>query len=118
MKVYEALSLGEFIALLETLGNAPVRGFDGKIHSYRGGGYYERNATTPSDYVLAADTLANAYRAEIGKPIEGWMHDDYPIKADELIYYAAPLDTGAAIAGLERSRDGVYDPIGVSGDLT
>ena len=111
MKVYEALTLGEFIALLETLGNAPVRGFDGKIHSYRG--YYERNATTPADYVLAADTLANAYRAEIGKEIHGWKGGDYTVKADELIYYTAPRDTGAAIAGLTPGEDGIYEPIGV-----
>lgn len=112
MKVYEALSLGEFIELLESLGNAPVRGFDGKIHSYRG--YYERNATSPAQYMLAADTLANAYRAEIGKPITGWKGGDYTVKASELIYYVHPGDTGAAIAGLERGEDGVYEPIGVA----
>jgi hypothetical protein len=111
MKVYEALTLGEFITLLESLGNAPVRGFDGAIHSYRG--YYERNATTPSQYTLAADTLANAYRTEIGKPITGWKGGDYIVKANELIYYTDHGNTGAAIAGLVAGEDGVYEPIGV-----
>lgn len=112
MKVYEALSLGQFIELLESLGSAPVRGFNGSIHSYRG--YYERNATSPADYMLAADTLANAYRAEIGKPITGWKGGDYTVKADELLYYTQEGETGAAIAGLERAEDGIYEPVGVT----
>lgn len=111
MRVYEALSLGQFIALLESLGNAPVRGFNGKIHSYRG--YYERNATDPTTDMLPANDLAKAYRGELGKPIMGWKGGDYTVNASELIYHAEHGDTGAAIAGLERDDDGVYEPVGI-----
>lgn len=111
MKTYEALTLSQFIELLDTLGDAPVKGFDGSIHSYRG--HYERNATAPATYTMKAADLADTYRGQIGKDIFGWKGGDYTVNARELIYYAGHGDTGPAIAGLERNEAGIYEPVGV-----
>jgi hypothetical protein len=111
VKVYEAMSLGELITKLKEIGEAPVRGLDGEVDSYRG--YYERNATTPCDSLFPASTLANAYRSEVGKAITGWKGGEYTVSAGELIYYAQQGSTGPAICGLELGADGVYELVGV-----
>lgn len=60
-ELYKPLTLGEFVAALESLGDqAQIRGFDGIVRSYRG--YYERNATAPCRLVHHADFLAKQYR--------------------------------------------------------
>jgi hypothetical protein len=111
MKVYGPLSLGELIVALGELGDEPVRGLDGLVHSYRG--YYERNATTPVGTTHSASVLATLYRGELGKDITGWKGGDYSVKPGELIYYAQEGRTGPAIAALERGEDGVYEVVGV-----
>lgn len=115
MKVYETLSLQQFIDKLDELGDAQVRGLDGEIHSYRG--FYERNATTPCEAVRSARELAAAYRDEVGKEIYGWKGGEYTVRLDELIYYAQPGDTGPCLSALEPDEDGVYEPVAVQGDF-
>ena len=109
-ELYKPLTLGEFIAALEALGDqAQVRGFDGYVRSYRG--YYERNATAPCGLVHHADFLAEQYRREIGKDIRGWKGGDFTASLDELVYYADIGETGPQIVGLRAGDDGVYEPI-------
>lgn len=109
-ETYAPLTLGEFIAALEALGDqAQVRGLNGDIRSYRG--YYERNATAPCDLVHHADFLAKEYRREVGKDTFGWKCGTYTASEDELIYYADIGETGPQIVGFRLGDDGVYELI-------
>lgn len=107
---YKPLTLGEFIAALEALGDqAQVRGLLGDIRSYRG--YYERNALTPSEFVHHADFLADLYRRQEGDDIRGWKGGDFKVSLDEQVYYADIGETGPQIAGFQLADDGVYELI-------
>lgn len=109
LKTYKPLTLGELIDKLRELGESDVRGLNGMVRSYRG--YYERNATEPCDWVRPASLLAEQYSDDIGKPITGYKGGDYVVAADELVYYASYGESGPQICGLERSDDGVFQPV-------
>ncbi|AMS02724.1 hypothetical protein BJD55_gp042 [Gordonia phage Yvonnetastic] len=116
MKTYQRRTLNDLIAGLEMLPyDAPVRGLDGCVHSYRG--YYERNATKDlrGGFRKAGD-LAARYRASIGDPIHGWKGGEYKVQGEELIYYADYGDTGPCILGLEPNDQGVYELILLADD--
>lgn len=109
-ETYKPLTLGEFIAALDALGDqAQVRGLSGDIRSYRG--YYERNATAPCGFVHHADFLAGMYREQVGKDITGWKGGGFQVSLEEQVYYADIGETGPQIVGFRAAHDGVYELI-------
>jgi len=110
MEIYEQLTLGALIDALDELGDDYVRGLGREIDSYRG--YYERNTIEPDpDEVNRARVLAEIYRKQIGKYIQGYKGGDYRVSTDENVYCAPYGATGPAICGFIRTDDGVYEPL-------
>ena len=114
MTMYHRFTLGDLISALEKLGDAPVKGLTGEVYSYRG--YYERNATEPTNEVYPATTLANSYRSQIGNVMQGWKGGYYPVRQDQLVYYVGEGDTGPVIIGIECGEDNVHHPVLLADD--
>ena len=109
-KTYQRMTLDDLIDALDKLGDTPVRGLSGEVYSYRG--YYERNATAPCGLTHTGRLLADLYRKQIGKDMQGWKGGDYRVDGGELIYYTSQRDTGPCIIGLEQAGvDGYYEPV-------
>ncbi|GAS94842.1 hypothetical protein MMAG44476_22087 [Mycolicibacterium mageritense DSM 44476 = CIP 104973] len=104
---YVPLTLGELVAHLRELGDAPVRGLSGNVHSHRA--FYDRSATEPTDDVRNGAWLAEAYSAEIDTPLPGYGGGQYRVSADKVVYYARYGHDGPVIIGFERAADGVHE---------
>lgn len=104
---YTPLTLDELVDRLRALGDEPVRGLAGSVHSYTA--FYDRNATEPTDDVRTGAWLADMYAAEIDQPMPGYGGGQYRVSGKKLVYYASYGHEGPVIIGFERAADGVHE---------
>lgn len=105
---YTPLTFGELIDHLDALGEQPVRGLTGRVHSHCA--WYDRPATEPADVVHPGTWLADAYRSELDTPLTGYGGGgQYRDFADKLVHYADFGQDGPVILGFERTPDGVHE---------
>lgn len=104
---YTPPTLGELVDRLRELGDQPVRGLTGIVHSHKS--FYDRSATEPTDDVRTGAWLADAYSAEIDQPLPGYGGGQYSVSADKVVYYARYGHDGPVIIGFERDADGVHE---------